>query len=78
MDSYKITDGILRVNSTEKGQHLLFVEMVMKSLRTLNSLWFLKQTLCLTLAFIFIQMGLPDINRLHYGYEVRNCTEKRA
>lgn len=79
MDSYKVSDGILRVNSTGKGEHLLYVGSGDEKFKDFE--------------LIVVSKAEPDSNSgiyfhtdgtsrhkagwLHFGYEVQlNCTEK--
>ena len=79
MDSYKITDGILRVNSTEKGQHLLFVGDGDEKFKDFELIVVSKADPLSNSGIYFHTDGTSrhKAGWLHYGYEVQlNCTEK--
>lgn len=76
MDSYQIKDGILRVNSTGKGEHLLYVADTFKDFELIVVS---KAEPSSNSGIYFHTDGTSRHKNgwLHFGYEVQlNCTEK--
>ena len=79
MDSYKIQEGILRVNSTDKGQHLLYVGDGNEKFKDFELIVVSKAEPSSNSGIYFHTDGTSrhKAGWLQFGYEVQlNCTEK--